>query len=98
MFMVHTSTAHPGGPLPQQVQRNSSSMSILAAVTEAGFFLLVTLSEIFIVEPSIHYLTVLPAPGGTLSYRITGFMLLGLSGTFITSFFKNKYLYSCLAC
>lgn len=55
-------------------------------------------TEMLSVEPSIHDLTLLPAPGGTASYRITGFMLLGLSGTFITSFFKNKCLYSCLAC
>lgn len=55
-------------------------------------------TEMLSVEPSIHDLTLLPAPGGTASYRITRFMLLGLSGTFITSFFKNKCLYSCLAC
>lgn len=33
-FMVHISTTHPGGPLPQQVQRNSSSMGILTAATD----------------------------------------------------------------
>lgn len=33
-FMVHISTAQPGGPLPQQVQRNSSSTGILAAATD----------------------------------------------------------------
>lgn len=37
-FMAHISTAHPGGPLSQQVQRNFSSMGILAAATEVGSF------------------------------------------------------------
>lgn len=37
-FMVHISTAHSGGPLSQQVQRNSSSLGISAATTAAGCF------------------------------------------------------------
>lgn len=84
-FMVHISTAHPGGLLSQQVQRSSSSIGILAEAADAGSFVSNTVRNVqFSVEPSIHDLTLLPAPGG---HSPAESQLLGLPGTFITSFF-----------